>query len=64
MIDGEGGSSAPDLTRIGATRDAKWLRQWITQPEAVDAFATMPAFGEVLNEAQMTAIVNYLAARK
>ena len=64
MIDGEGGSSAPDLTRIGSTRDAKWLRQWITQPEAVDAFATMPAFGEVLNEAQMTAIVNYLAERK
>jgi ubiquinol-cytochrome c reductase cytochrome b subunit len=64
MIDGEGGASAPDLSHVGATRDAKWLRQWITEPEALDQFATMPPFGTVLTEAQMTAIVNYLAARK
>jgi cytochrome c1 len=64
MIDGEGASAAPDLSRIGAARDARRLRQWITEPEAVDPFATMPAFGSVLSEAQMTAIVNYLANRK
>ena len=33
MIDGEGASSAPDLTRVGAMRDAMWLRDWITSPE-------------------------------
>ncbi len=64
MIDGEGASSAPDLSRVGATRDAKWLRDWITEPEAVDPFASMASFQEVLSEAEMTAIVNYLAARK
>jgi ubiquinol-cytochrome c reductase cytochrome b subunit len=64
MLDGEGGASAPDLTRTGATRDAQWLRDWITEPTAVDPFANMPAFGGVLNEQQLTAIVNYLAARK
>ena len=64
MIDGEGESSAPDLSRAGATRDAQWLRDWITDPTAVDTFANMPAFGGVLNEAEMTAIVNFLAARK
>jgi mono/diheme cytochrome c family protein len=64
MIDGEGGSSAPDLSATGATRDAAWLREWITDPSAVDPFANMPAFGGVLTEEQMTAIVNYLAARK
>jgi ubiquinol-cytochrome c reductase cytochrome b subunit len=64
MIDGEGASAAPDLSRIGAARDAKWLREWIAEPEAVDAFATMPPFGSVLSEAQMTAVVNYLANRK
>ena len=64
MIDGEGGSSAPDLSHVGVTRDAKWLREWITEPEAVDPFATMPPFGTVLSEAQMSSIVNYLASRK
>jgi ubiquinol-cytochrome c reductase cytochrome b subunit len=64
MIDGEGASSAPDLSRAGATRDAQWLRDWITDPTAVDPFANMPAFGGILNEEQMTAIVNFLAARK
>jgi cytochrome c1 len=52
------------LSRIGAARDAKWLREWITEPEAVDPFASMPPFGNVLSEAQMTFIVNYLANRK
>ena len=64
MIDGEGASSAPDLTRAGAERDAAWLHDWISEPEAVDPFANMPAFGGVLSEEQMRALVNYLAARK
>jgi mono/diheme cytochrome c family protein len=64
MIDGEGGSSAPDLTRVGVTRDAGWLRDWITEPTAVDPFANMPAFGGVLKDEQLDAIVTYLAARK
>jgi ubiquinol-cytochrome c reductase cytochrome b subunit len=64
MIDGEGGSIGPDLTRAGAQRDAKWLHEWITQPDAVDPAANMPAFGDVLSPEEMTTIVTYLAARK
>jgi ubiquinol-cytochrome c reductase cytochrome b subunit len=64
MIDGEGGSSAPDLSRVGARHDAAWLREWIASPESVDPFATMPPFGDALTSEQMTALVNYLAARK
>jgi mono/diheme cytochrome c family protein len=64
MIDGEGGSSAPDLSRVGVTRDAEWLRDWITEPTEVDPFANMPAFGGALTDEQMMAIVNYLAARR
>jgi ubiquinol-cytochrome c reductase cytochrome b subunit len=64
MIDGEGGNSAPDLTRVGSTRDAEWLRKWITSPESVDPFASMPPFGDTLTKEQMDAIVEYLAARK
>ena len=63
-MDGEGGTSAPSLDHAGATRDAKWLREWISDPAMIDPDANMPAFGERLDEAQMAAIVSYLAARK
>jgi cytochrome c1 len=64
MIDGEGGAAAPDLSRVGARRDATWLRDWITNPEEVDPFANMPAFGDTLSGGEMTALVDYLAVRK
>jgi ubiquinol-cytochrome c reductase cytochrome b subunit len=64
MIDGEGSAIGPDLTRIGAQRDAKYLHDWITQPDAVDPLANMPAFGEVLTPEEMAVTVKYLAARK
>ena len=63
-LDGEGATVAPDLSHVGAKRDAKWLREWITDPPSVQFDATMPPFGDRLDEAQMSAIVNYLAARK
>jgi len=63
-IDGEGGRVAPDLTRVGSRHDAMWLRDWITDPTAVQFDATMPPFGDRLNEQQMKAIVAYLASRK
>ena len=65
MMDGEGGSVGPgSVAHRGSRHDAKWLRDWITQPDAVDPLANMPAFGEVLSANEMTVIVNYLAARK
>jgi mono/diheme cytochrome c family protein len=63
-LDGEGATVAPDLSRVGTKHDAKWLREWITDPPSVQFDATMPPFGDRLSEEQMTAIVNYLAARK
>jgi ubiquinol-cytochrome c reductase cytochrome b subunit len=64
MIDGDGAAAAPDLSGVGARRDRDWLRQWITNPEEVDPFANMPAFGDTLSAEEMTALVEYLAARK
>ena len=64
LVDGEGSSIGPDLSRIGGRHDATWLRDWITQPDAVDPVANMPAFGEVLTPTEMTVIVNYLTTRK
>jgi mono/diheme cytochrome c family protein len=63
-IDGEGGSAAPDLSRVGAARDPQWLRMWITNPEEVDPFANMPAFGDTLTPKEMTALIQFLAQRK
>ena len=64
MLDGDGGSAGPDLTLIGRTRDPGWLKEWITDPSAVDPGASMPAFGEVLTESEMSAVIAHLASRK
>jgi ubiquinol-cytochrome c reductase cytochrome b subunit len=64
IIDGEGVKQGPDLTRAGEKRDAKWLREWITDPESIDDLADMPAFEDKLSPDELTAIANYLAARK
>ena len=64
MIDGEGVKQGPDLTHAGEKRDAKWLREWITDPAAVDDLADMPAFNDKLTPEELTAISNYLASRK
>ena len=63
-IDGQGATSAPDLTRIGAQRDAAYLRKWIADPATVDEFSSMPPFKDVLTPGQMDALVAHLAARK
>ena len=64
MIDGEGASSAPDLSNVGARHDVDWLRRWITSPEDVDPLASMPPFGDVLSAAEMDALTKFLAARR
>jgi len=64
MIDGEGSPGAPDLTHAGRAHDAKWLHDWISAPDEIDAGANMPGFGSFLTEEQMAALVKYLAARK
>ncbi len=64
-VDREGDPSAGgDLSRIGSEHDAKWLREWITDPAAIDETVEMPAFGDRLSGEEMNAIVGYLARRK
>ncbi len=64
VIDGEGVEQGPELTRAGEKRDAQWLREWISDPAAVDDLADMPPFNDKLTPEELTAIANYLAARK
>jgi quinol-cytochrome oxidoreductase complex cytochrome b subunit len=64
VIDGDGGSDGPELSRIGREHDAPKLRTWIADPEAVKPDTDMPAFGKRLSPEQLDAISHYLAGRK
>lgn len=64
VIDGDGVEQGPDLTHAGKEHDARWLREWISDPAAVDDLADMPAFNDRLTDDELTAVANYLAARK
>jgi len=56
--------AGPDLTHEGTRHDAKWLKDWISEPETIDPAANMPSFLGRLTDEQLAAIANYLAARK
>ena len=43
-IHGKGGKAGPDLSEVGAKRDAEWLEQFLISPKAVVPQAKMPAF--------------------
>ena len=64
VIDGEGVKQGPDLTRAGEKRDRQWLHDWISDPTTIDENADMPAFNDRLTPEELSAISNYLAARK
>jgi ubiquinol-cytochrome c reductase cytochrome b subunit len=63
-LDGDGGREGPDLSREGSKHGIDALRRWITDPEAIDPDADMPAFGKRLRPAELEAIAQYLARRK
>jgi ubiquinol-cytochrome c reductase cytochrome b subunit len=60
----EGGSVGPDLTHVGSRRDAAAIRDIIEDASMVYGESTMPTFKNRLSAEQITALVNYLAARK
>jgi mono/diheme cytochrome c family protein len=70
-LDGEGGPIAPDLSHVGARRDAGSIRKKILDPASSVAkgFETMAGvmpkdFGTRMNAAQLEALVSFLAGRK
>ena len=64
VIDGDGGTDGPDLSRAGRERSREWLRRWIAQPTEVKADTEMPAFGKRLHPEELDAIADYLARRR
>lgn len=63
-----GGSVGPDISKVGAQRDAKWLADYIRDPKSIKPGAQgarmMPAFGQTLSDAQIRSLAEYLAAQK
>lgn len=62
VLMGEGTPAGPDLTRIGATRDAAWLKRFMKDPKAVMPSAEMPPYD--LPDEQLDALARYLASLK
>ncbi len=63
-LDGDGGDTGPVLTNVGARRDAAAIRRIINDPIDEYGDSVMPAYGNKLSAAEITAIADYLAARK
>jgi mono/diheme cytochrome c family protein len=68
-IAGEEGEVGPDLTAIGATRDAAYLRRSILDPNAdiganFEPAMMPPDYGEQLYAAELEMLVQYLVDRK
>ena len=63
-IAGEGGESGPDLSRVGARRDAASIRNMIRNPTVEFPATEMPIFGDRLSPQQIEALAQYLAKRK
>jgi mono/diheme cytochrome c family protein len=63
-LDGDGGDTGPELTHIGARRDAEAIRRIVTDPNDEYGDSMMPVYGPRLDAGLIAAIGDYLAAKK
>jgi ubiquinol-cytochrome c reductase cytochrome b subunit len=61
-IAGQGGAAGPDLSKVGARRDAEWLRRFISDPQGTKPDSIMP--GYKLEEDRLDALVEFLRTLK
>ncbi|MGE0043413.1 MAG: cytochrome b N-terminal domain-containing protein [Vicinamibacterales bacterium] len=64
MINGEGGTVGPDLSAVGARRDAASIRAIIENPKAEFPDTPMPAYGGRIPDEQIQRLATYLAGLK
>jgi ubiquinol-cytochrome c reductase cytochrome b subunit len=64
VLDGDGGTEGPDLSRTGREHDGEWLRRWIANPERTKPDAEMPAFEAKLPPEDIAAVAALLANRR
>ena len=63
-IDGDGGTTGPELSRVGARRDAEAIRRIVNDPNDEYGDSMMPVYGKRLSPEEIAALAAYLAARK
>ncbi len=61
-VGGKGGNVGPALDGVGSRRDAKYLNQWLRDPQSLKAGALMPKLP--LSDADVEALVKYLSELK
>ncbi len=64
MLNGEGGTIAPNLTNIGDRRSINFLESFTSDPKSVLPGTTMPAFKEKLSAEQIKDIAAYLYSQQ
>ncbi|MDI6745360.1 MAG: cbb3-type cytochrome c oxidase subunit II, partial [Thermodesulfovibrionales bacterium] len=63
MINGIGGTTAPDLSYVGAKRDRTWFIGHFKDPKAFVPGSVMPAYGN-LNEKELNDLTHYMLTLK
>lgn len=63
-IGDEGGTLGPDLSAVGTHRSVNFLSAFTADPKTVLPGATMPAYRDVLTEAQIDDVAAYLASQR
>jgi ubiquinol-cytochrome c reductase cytochrome b subunit len=57
-VHGQGGANGPDLSFVGRTREAQWLKTYVRDPESLNPQSTMPPFR--LSEEDLDRLAAYL----
>lgn len=63
VVKGTGTAAGPDLTRVGARREAGWLKRFVRDPAAVKRDSAMPPYADLPAE-DLDALARYLASLK
>ncbi len=58
-VAGKGGAIGPALDGTSKTRDPKWLREWLTDPQKIKPGTTMPKLP--MSDNDLNALVEYLS---
>jgi mono/diheme cytochrome c family protein len=65
-INGKGGTSGPDLTKVAADpkHTTKWLEQQVKNPKVNTPESNMPPFGDKIKGKDLSNLVAYLSSLK
>lgn len=63
MISGIGGTTGPDLSRVGAKRDRKWLHEHFEEPRKVVPNSAMPSYKHLGDQA-LNDLTDYMLTLK